>query len=78
MSFVSECPSCGQKLKVPDNLAGKKVRCAKCAGTFVAENITENPPPAPPPSPVRSSRPRDEDPEDLRDERTELDVVHGQ
>jgi hypothetical protein len=66
MSFVSECPSCGQKLKVPDNLAGKKVRCSKCAGTFVAENVTANPPPAVPPP--RSSRPPNEEPEEHYDD----------
>src|SRR5437868_4153356 len=33
---VVECPSCGQELNVPDDLAGKKVRCTKCAGTFTA------------------------------------------
>src|SRR5262245_27925826 len=65
MSFVSECPSCGQKLKVPDNLEGKKVRCSKCAGTFVAENPAN--PPAPP-SPIRASR-RDEAPEERYDDR---------
>jgi hypothetical protein len=31
-----ECPSCGQKLSVPDELAGQPVRCSKCAGTFTA------------------------------------------
>src|SRR5206468_2749288 len=57
MSLVSECPSCGQKLKVPDNLVGKKVRCSKCAGTFLAEA-----PSAPaPPAPARTSRRRDDD-----------------
>lgn len=52
MPFVAECPSCGQKLKVPDNLAGKKVRCSKCANSFLAETITADAPiPAPPPRP---------------------------
>lgn len=45
MSFVAECPSCGQKLKVPDNLTGKKVRCSKCQGTFTAEGTNAAPPP---------------------------------
>jgi predicted Zn finger-like uncharacterized protein len=66
MPFVAECPSCGQKLKVPDNLAGKKVRCSKCANTFVAESASEGPPAAPPPPPpseaVRPSRRREEEP----------------
>src|SRR5580700_10787153 len=56
MSFVSECPSCGQKLKIPDNLAGKNVKCSKCATVFMAEAFTEN---APPPAP-RESEPIEE------------------
>jgi hypothetical protein len=64
MPIVVECPSCGQKLKVPENLEGKKVRCSKCQGTFTAE------PPAPPPPPPADEReladdlPPDDDYED--------------
>src|SRR5258708_22996074 len=60
MSLLVECPSCGKKLKVPDNLVGRQVRCADCANAFVAEA----PAPAPPPS--RRSR-NDEDDEEERD-----------
>jgi hypothetical protein len=73
MSFVSECPSCGQKLKVPDNLVGKKVRCSKCASTFVAESVTAKPPAAaPPPAPARP--PRDDEREEQYDDRRRDDV----
>ncbi len=47
MAFVSECPSCGQKLKIPDNLVGKSVKCSKCGNVFTAQAFTESPPPAP-------------------------------
>jgi hypothetical protein len=30
-----ECPSCGNKKKVPDAFVGKKVRCRNCNSTFV-------------------------------------------
>src|SRR5947207_1327421 len=30
MSRVFRCPGCGKKLKVPGDLAGKKVRCPNC------------------------------------------------
>src|SRR5205085_9462631 len=63
MPFITECPQCGQKLKVPDNLAGKTVRCTKCAGTFSAETVTATPPAAAPPPP----RTRDEEPDDRDD-----------
>lgn len=37
MPVIFECPSCGKKLKIPDDLVGKTVRCSDCAGTFLAE-----------------------------------------
>src|SRR5436190_11072748 len=37
MPIVYECPSCGKKLKIPDEFVGKQVRCSDCAGTFVAD-----------------------------------------
>jgi predicted Zn finger-like uncharacterized protein len=32
-----QCPSCQQKLRVPDTLLGKKVKCPKCATVFEAK-----------------------------------------
>src|SRR5437588_12933908 len=64
MPLVVECPSCGKKLKVPDNLIGKQVRCADCAGTFTAENRS-----APPPSRAPARRDEPDDGYDERDER---------
>jgi hypothetical protein len=58
MALIAECPSCGKKLKVPDTLVGREVRCADCAGTFVAERSR---PAAPPP---RFRRQPDEDDDD--------------
>lgn len=48
MPTVVECPSCGQKLKVPEHLLGKKVRCSKCQGAFTASAPESAPPPPPP------------------------------
>jgi hypothetical protein len=42
MPAVVACPSCGRKLKVPDELMGKEVRCADCAGTFLAEKPSQS------------------------------------
>jgi hypothetical protein len=61
MPIVVECPSCGQKLKVPDNLAGKKVRCSKCQGAFTAEAPEAAPPPPPEENPFATDQPRDEE-----------------
>jgi len=72
MPEIVECPSCGRKLKVPDQLLGKKVRCTDCAGTFTAEAPGAAPPPPPPPpqqeeyDEPRSSR-RDDREEDYDD-----------
>ncbi|MFL5339960.1 MAG: hypothetical protein ACJ8F7_07405 [Gemmataceae bacterium] len=64
MPLVVECPSCGRKLKVPDELMGKSVRCADCANTFVAEKPRSA---DPPPAPVRV---RDDEYEDDRPRRS--------
>ncbi len=39
MAFIS-CPSCGEKGSVPNELAGKKVRCQKCGASFQAVPVT--------------------------------------
>jgi hypothetical protein len=49
MPIEAICPSCKQKLKVPDALVGKKVRCQKCNSIFMAEEeiemeVVEEPP----------------------------------
>jgi predicted Zn finger-like uncharacterized protein len=31
------CPECSRKLRIPDDLLGKKVKCPDCQGTFTAE-----------------------------------------
>ena len=69
MPLVVECPSCGRKLKVPDELAGKQVRCADCAGTFVAEKPRPAAPPTPAPQQLVPARTRDEDNDDDRGDR---------
>jgi predicted Zn finger-like uncharacterized protein len=41
MPIDAICPSCQKKLKVPDSLASKKVRCPKCNSVFMAEHEEE-------------------------------------
>jgi predicted Zn finger-like uncharacterized protein len=36
MPTIVDCPSCNRKLRVPDELLGKKVKCPTCSGTFDA------------------------------------------
>jgi hypothetical protein len=53
MSTIVDCPSCNRKLRVPDELLGKKVKCPTCSEIFDA-NSHDSPldtQPAPPPSP---------------------------
>jgi hypothetical protein len=49
MPIVAECPNCGKKLKIPDDLIGKTVRCSDCAGTFLAAKPRSVAPLPPPP-----------------------------
>jgi hypothetical protein len=55
MTLIVACPSCGTKLKAPENLIGKKVRCPKCSMVFavaapepesIAPAVVEDPAPA--------------------------------
>jgi len=36
MSHIVNCPSCSRKLRVPDQLVGKLVKCPTCDKTFTA------------------------------------------
>lgn len=36
MATIVDCPTCTRKLRVPDELLGKKVKCPTCSGTFDA------------------------------------------
>src|ERR1700684_1843967 len=45
MATVTTCPSCSEKLRLPDSLRGQQGRCPQCTKIFEA---TESPP-APPP-----------------------------
>jgi hypothetical protein len=42
-----DCPSCAQKLRVPDDLLGKNVKCPACTQMFLAtmRGLKESPPP---------------------------------
>jgi hypothetical protein len=53
MSELVTCATCGQRLRVPDELLGQKVKCPGCATTFTAETspVTAPAPPAPPSPP---------------------------
>jgi hypothetical protein len=39
MPEITSCPDCEKKLKVPDNLLGKKVRCPGCSNMFTARAV---------------------------------------
>jgi len=70
MADIIRCPSCQRQLQVPDNFAGQKVQCPKCAATFVAagplgalpqREALEQPPPDWEPSRRARRRPDDDD-----------------
>ena len=37
MPEIVSCPDCDRKLRVPDNLLGKKVKCPSCGNMFTAD-----------------------------------------
>jgi predicted Zn finger-like uncharacterized protein len=36
MPVITDCPSCGRQLRVPDSLLGRNVKCTGCGTTFTA------------------------------------------
>jgi hypothetical protein len=54
MPLVVDCPTCTRKLRLPDDLLGRMVRCASCGETFEAK---ETPAPLPPPTPSVEASP---------------------
>jgi len=64
MPITIKCPECGDKRSVPDEFAGKKLKCKNCSAIFRASA----PPPLPDdqeresrPSPAKSRRAQDDD-----------------
>jgi len=69
MAEVIQCPSCHKKLRLPENLIGKNVKCPACSTMFVTEVGEEDPPTAPvieerPPSSSQRRRPQAPPPEE--------------
>jgi predicted Zn finger-like uncharacterized protein len=47
MPELIQCPNCKRKLRVPDQLMGKKVKCPSCSTAFTAAAVEEDLPTAP-------------------------------
>jgi len=47
MPTVTECPACQRRLRLPEALMGKPVRCPHCGAKFEAEAMIAVPPPLP-------------------------------
>src|SRR5438094_504099 len=47
MTIIADCPSCNRKLRVPEELLGKEVRCPTCGTTFTASGSSGEPSPPP-------------------------------
>jgi hypothetical protein len=52
------CPSCKQRLSIPDQYAGQLMKCPMCSNTFTAPPLQSAPPPPAPPPP-RQAPPRE-------------------
>jgi hypothetical protein len=48
MPIIVSCPSCGAKMRAPDAVIGKKVKCPKCGNGIVIHAIAEISPEEPP------------------------------
>src|SRR5262245_744485 len=50
MPIIANCPECDRKMRVPDDLLGKRVKCPAC-GTIFQPGASKPNPPAPVESP---------------------------
>lgn len=53
MPIIVGCPSCGSKLKAPDNLGTRKIKCVQCQNIFAPGGDDEEPDSVPRPRPAR-------------------------
>jgi predicted Zn finger-like uncharacterized protein len=61
MPFTTACPNCSARLQVPDNLAGKRVRCKKCSEPFLVKAQAEDDEDETPAPAKARPRPQDDD-----------------
>jgi predicted Zn finger-like uncharacterized protein len=71
MSIETNCPGCGTKVRVPESLLGKRVKCPSCTMIFTAEApaaaFEEVPEDEPRPTKSRRPAPPDDDDDELDD-----------
>lgn len=53
MPVTVVCPACKSKLKIPDNLIGKAVKCPSCSKAVLVKAAASAPAPAPVPAPKK-------------------------
>src|SRR5436309_3487361 len=63
MPTILDCPSCGRKLRVADDLAGQQVKCPTCGAVFEPD-AAPAPATAPAPEPAPREAPPEPGPED--------------
>lgn len=64
MPELIQCPKCGRKLKVPETLQGKSVKCPGCQGVFTAKFGADEDEEEIPRARRRAPEPEDEDDEE--------------
>jgi len=64
MSLMISCPSCKARLKAPENLIGKTVKCPQCQTTIAVKAPADSPAAAPPRQPVKPPRKPEPEPEE--------------
>jgi predicted Zn finger-like uncharacterized protein len=50
-TMITSCPECKKQIKVPAEIAGKKIKCKACGTIFVATSTAVRPDPDPPKQP---------------------------
>src|SRR5262245_21626654 len=63
MPISTVCSSCSAKLKVPDNLAGRKIKCPKCGSAVTTADTAI----ARAPATIKVTKPPASEPEELEE-----------
>jgi predicted Zn finger-like uncharacterized protein len=56
-TMITSCPECKKQIKVPAEIAGKKIKCKACGTIFVATSTAVRPTPGPPRGEGKSKQP---------------------
>lgn len=68
MALTINCPHCQAKVRAPESLVGKKVKCPTCKEQFTVEGEAAEAPAAPAPEPIKQEAYTESKPSEAKDD----------